>query len=32
VRLISIDAQIQRFGTTDVTDMSDDEFLAHILG
>jgi hypothetical protein len=32
MRLISVDAQIERCGTTDVTGMSDDQFLAHIFG
>lgn len=32
MRLISVDAQVQRFGTTDVTGMSNDEFLAHTFG
>jgi hypothetical protein len=30
MRLISVDAQVQHFGTTDVTGMSDNEFLTHV--
>lgn len=32
MRFVSLDAQIQRCGTTDVTGLSDDDFLAHLFG
>lgn len=32
LRLVSIDAHARRYGTTDVTGISDDEFITHLFG